>query len=276
VNLARAALGTLIGSAQIKSVRDDPGSLIEIGEFEDDETESIALARWLRERHAECGSWSSLAVLARTNARLMPVAEALERAGIPVIKRGQSVSPSENAVLALLKQMPPSTPLRSAFADLSAELEDLGWLADEIESICSDIPDADIGQLLAWRAAASFAERSGVDGVQLSTFHRAKGLEWRSVAVVGLEAGMVPISHATRSAALEEERRLLYVALTRAERDLWCSWARQRMVFGKSWSCDPSPYVAALRQASPERQPHDPVATSTRIAGLRSALTKAV
>jgi superfamily I DNA/RNA helicase len=192
-------------------------------------------------------------VLARTNARLIPVAEALERAGIPMVKRGQPVSASENAVLAMLKQMPASTPLRSAFADLSAELEDLDWLADEIESICSDLPDADIGQLLAWRAAASFAERSGADGVQLSTFHRAKGLEWRSVAVVGLEAGMVPISHATRSAALEEERRLLYVALTRAERDLWCSWSRSRTMFGKSRRYLPPPASQASAQHSRRR-----------------------
>ena len=66
------------------------------------------------------------------------------------------------------------------------------------------------------------------DAVELATFHRAKGLEWISVNVIGLEEGYVPIVYAQSDQAQAEERRLLYVAMTRASSDLHCSWARVR------------------------------------------------
>lgn len=66
------------------------------------------------------------------------------------------------------------------------------------------------------------------DGVVLSTFHKAKGLEWPHVFVVGVSDGIVPHAHATDAASILEERRLLYVAFTRAERDLTITWAQRR------------------------------------------------
>jgi DNA helicase-2/ATP-dependent DNA helicase PcrA len=84
------------------------------------------------------------------------------------------------------------------------------------------------------------------DGVTLSTFHRAKGLQWRAVWVAGLERGLVPISHATTPPAVAEERRLLYVALTRAESELHCSWAEQRSLGGHPVPRDPSPWLDRL------------------------------
>jgi DNA helicase-2/ATP-dependent DNA helicase PcrA len=83
--------------------------------------------------------------------------------------------------------------------------------------------------------------------VTVSSFHRAKGLQWTAVWVCGLEAGLVPISYATSPSALAEERRLLYVALTRAERELHCSWARQRRAAnGAALRRGPSPWLAGL------------------------------
>jgi len=70
-------------------------------------------------------------------------------------------------------------------------------------------------------------------GVELLTFHRAKGLEFDTVFVTGLERGLVPISHAKSNEALDEEQRLLYVALSRAERALHLSWAEERTVGGR-------------------------------------------
>ncbi len=66
------------------------------------------------------------------------------------------------------------------------------------------------------------------DAVALATFHRAKGLEWPSVFVIGASEGFVPHVGATDEDALDEERRLLYVALTRAERNLTVTWAERR------------------------------------------------
>ena len=94
--------------------------------------------------------------------------------------------------------------------------------------------------------------RDGRDGaVELATFHRAKGLEWRSVHVVGLEEGFVPIVYAASSEARDEERRLFYVALTRASRELHCSWVRsRRMGNGRQMDRQPSPWLAPVARVS--------------------------
>jgi DNA helicase-2/ATP-dependent DNA helicase PcrA len=94
-------------------------------------------------------------------------------------------------------------------------------------------------------STAGRGEQGG--GVELSTFHRAKGLEWEAVSVVGLEEGLVPIIHATTPETVAEERRLLYVALTRAGRILECSWARSRnMGNGRAMERRPSPWLDEL------------------------------
>ena len=67
-----------------------------------------------------------------------------------------------------------------------------------------------------------------VEGVTLASLHAAKGLEWDAVFLVGLVDGHVPIVHAQTAEAVEEERRLLYVAVTRAREQLCLSWALAR------------------------------------------------
>jgi DNA helicase-2/ATP-dependent DNA helicase PcrA len=123
----------------------------------------------------------------------------------------------------------------------------------------------------------------GADGsggaVELATFHRAKGLEWASVHVVGLEEGFVPIVYAEGDEALDEERRLLYVALSRASTDLHCSWARTRqLATGRRMERQPSPWLAAVAQVSRTGSARDGSARTTprdagrRIAELRASL----
>jgi DNA helicase-2/ATP-dependent DNA helicase PcrA len=91
------------------------------------------------------------------------------------------------------------------------------------------------------------------DEVELTTFHRAKGLEWAVVFVTGLEDGYVPIAHARDPDAVAEERRLLYVACTRAEEELHCSWAAERTF--SSANAVPrsaSPWLRAIERARAE------------------------
>ncbi len=113
-------------------------------------------------------------------------------------------------------------------------------------------------------------------GVELATFHRAKGLEWDAVAVVGLEEGFVPIVHATTPEALDEERRLLYVALTRAGRILECSWARSRtMGSGRAMTRRPSPWLDDLAAAcTPGETRPTPQDAASRFADLRANLKR--
>jgi len=87
------------------------------------------------------------------------------------------------------------------------------------------------------------------DAVDLATFHAAKGLEWPIVHIAGLEQGLVPISFARTRDAQAEEQRLFYVALTRAEHTVHCSWAQERQFGARPSSRNPSPYLQLIEDA---------------------------
>jgi ATP-dependent DNA helicase UvrD/PcrA len=82
--------------------------------------------------------------------------------------------------------------------------------------------------------------------VTMATFHAAKGLEWPVVHLAGLEDGLVPIAHARTQAQRAEEARLLYVAMTRAEDELRCTWAASRTFGGKAAERRMTPWLAGL------------------------------
>lgn len=99
------------------------------------------------------------------------------------------------------------------------------------------------------RASQQFAPVA--DGVTLASIHAAKGLEWVVVHIIGCSDGLLPLQHAEGEDQVEEERRLLYVAVTRARKELGLSWARSRQPGGRG-NRSISRFLAALRQA-PDR-----------------------
>jgi DNA helicase II / ATP-dependent DNA helicase PcrA len=109
----------------------------------------------------------------------------------------------------------------------------------------------------------------GGEAVELTTFHAAKGLEWPVVHLAGLEHGLVPIGHAKTPEALAEEQRLLYVAITRAEDVLSCSWAEQRTFGTRTVARTPSAWLARIE--SPNDRGHlTREVTAKRAAGERA------
>jgi DNA helicase II / ATP-dependent DNA helicase PcrA len=115
------------------------------------------------------------------------------------------------------------------------------------------------------------------DRVVLTTFHRAKGLQWPTVIVLGLGAGLMPIASAQTPAAVDEERRLLYVALTRSEEELWCSWYEDAGS-GARGTRGPSPWLAAIERTITELEkeaaPTAAEEVSQRVAELRRRLAE--
>ncbi len=292
--VVRAACAVL-GTDPAPTTRPD-GPEPSVQSFEDDRAEADAVVRWLRLSHRPGRSWSQMAVLARTHARLEPLADALRSAGIPFRSSrghgarkhsGNGAGPLD-AAYAFLRALPRDLPLRAAIAELAvgsatALVPAVVRLADEH---IDEAPEATAGTFVDWLAAndALEADVAGAAGdvedssspsgaaVELATFHRAKGLQWSAVAVIGLEAGTVPIVYASTPAARAEERRLLYVALTRAEDELWCSWSRRRYAGEHAWDCEPSPYLASIgASAVVDTTLALPVAVA-RIAALRDRL----
>jgi DNA helicase-2/ATP-dependent DNA helicase PcrA len=102
-------------------------------------------------------------------------------------------------------------------------------LLEVAEDVVRDDPAAGVAEFVEEvQRRAAIEDGGDAAGVELLTFHRAKGLEWEAVFLPALEEGILPIRQATEPAELAEERRLLYVGITRARRYLWLSWATSR------------------------------------------------
>jgi DNA helicase-2/ATP-dependent DNA helicase PcrA len=120
-------------------------------------------------------------------------------------------------------------------------------LAEGFVAVRPDVTLADLVTELDERAAAQHAPT--VQGVTLASLHSAKGLEWDAVFLVGVAEGMMPITYARTDEQIEEERRLLYVGVTRARERLHLSWALSRTPGGRP-NRRPSRFLDGLRPGS--------------------------
>ena len=249
------------GGGALRPNRPD-ASIPTVRSWSSERDEARAVARALRRRQGSSTPWSAMAVLARTNAQLLVFEEAFTAAAIPHRVRGEGAFLSQPEIRQALGELC-RRPLTSSLAPLVVDLEEMaaegegdrrqrleGLVRLAREHLSLDTA-ASLDSFLAWLKATvgGDAPQRGGDVVELATFHAAKGLEWPVVFVAGLERGLVPIAQAETPAARAEERRLLYVAVTRAQRELHCSWAQRRTFGARTLGRSPSAYLPAIEAA---------------------------
>ncbi|QJY44873.1 ATP-dependent DNA helicase UvrD2 [Pseudonocardia broussonetiae] len=258
-----ACANTLIGAARGRAAGSrlaligqlPPGPEPDFTEYDDEPAEAAAVAAQIRRLVDEEGVQAGeIAVLFRINAQSEAYEQALTAAGVPFQVRGGErffSRPEVRKAMSVLRMASGRTdPLVDAVRDvlapvgLSAEppggaaqraqWESLLAIVELAEQLVADEPDADVRRFCAeLDIRADAAHPPAVQGVTLASLHAAKGLEWDVVFLVGLADGTLPIQHADGDeAAIEEERRLLYVGVTRARRRLALSWALSRQPGG--------------------------------------------
>jgi DNA helicase-2/ATP-dependent DNA helicase PcrA len=248
-----------------------PGPPPQLHGFPDEPAEAAAVAARCAELIAAGTPAREIAVLFRTNAQSEAYEEALTEAAVPYTVQGAArfferpeVRQALVAIRAAARSAAPDTPLPAAAAEALAAT---GWSAgspppggaarERWEALAALVrlaeehrtgatgPEGllDFHAELMRRAAAQHVPT--VEGVTLASLHSAKGLEWDAVFLVGLVEGMLPVGYARTDEQVEEERRLLYVGITRAREWLWLSWPAARAPGGRPRR--PSRFLPVLR-----------------------------
>jgi ATP-dependent DNA helicase Rep len=135
---------------------------------------------------------------------------------------------------------------RDAQARTKSVEEFVGWLARKGEADGKNL--LELTQMVALITMLEGRDQDSPDAVRLSTLHAAKGLEFPHVFLVGLEEGVLPHREAIDAGSIDEERRLMYVGLTRAQQTLHLSYCSTRKRAGEKVDCAPSRFLAELAQ----------------------------
>lgn len=240
------------GTVRLSSQREG-GAQVTYRTYDDDRAEAEGVAASIADLIDAGMAPHSIAVLMRTNGQSQAFEEALGARGIPVAVAGGKPFFARDDVRTAISR------LRAA----AAAATDTGSVGEIVRDVLSGVgwaPEAPSGQagserwsnmnaIVGWADdsqaqtlpafVAELDERVAYQvepdkaGVELATIHAAKGLEWDAVFLVGVAEGLLPLSYAKTAAAREEERRLLYVAITRARDLLTVSWARSRGADGR-------------------------------------------
>ncbi|WP_410605848.1 ATP-dependent DNA helicase UvrD2 [Amycolatopsis sp. lyj-90] len=256
VALANQVIGAARGrpaGSRLKLIGQRPsGPVPRFAEYDDETAEAAAVARRIRDLLDGGVAASEIAVLYRVNAQSEAYEQALAEVGIPYLVRGGerffARAEVRQAMSALRMASTDAdtgelvTRVRSVLAKVGlTDQPPAGGAAKErwdallsivelAEELASTVEDADLPRFVAELEQRANAQHPPtVEGITLASLHAAKGLEWDAVFLVGLAEGTMPILHADGDdAAIEEERRLFYVGVTRAREHLSLSWALAR------------------------------------------------
>lgn len=246
------AVRTLAQDGQIANAesRRSQGSPVSLERCGDEEKEREVVTSTVRRAHGRGIPWSDIAVLTRVNATADALRDHLVAAGIPVrtARRGGAWSRAVAAATELTN--------RDSLATWSSDILDSGeYEPDDADTLVATFVRTFLDENRAggvdgrafgtWLATT--ADVSETNGVDVLTFHAAKGREWSFVVVAGAEKGFLPHRSARGHAARSEEARLAYVALTRAADDLVVTWTDTRN--GKSTG--PSPFLPSVTTEIP-------------------------